>query len=57
MWHGWKKMKNKIKTRDKIEKICEELKKNGKKIVSTNGSFDIFQLLYLSFQIFFFTQY
>ena len=33
---------NKIKTRKEIIKICEELRKKGKKIVSTNGSFDIF---------------
>tara|TARA_Y100000310_G_C20576714_1_gene760790 strand:- start:106 stop:600 length:495 start_codon:yes stop_codon:yes gene_type:complete len=41
-------MKNKIKTREEIGKICEKLK--GKKIVSTNGSFDLFHyghVLYL----------
>ena len=32
----------KIKTREEITKICEELRKQGKTIVSINGSFDIF---------------
>jgi len=31
----------KIKTRDEIEKIISDLKKKGKVIVTTNGSFDI----------------
>jgi rfaE bifunctional protein nucleotidyltransferase chain/domain len=31
----------KIKSREEIEKISEKLKKQGKKIVTTNGSFDI----------------
>ncbi|MDD5177927.1 MAG: adenylyltransferase/cytidyltransferase family protein [Candidatus Nanoarchaeia archaeon] len=34
-------MENKIKTREEIIKICDKLRKAGKKIVSTNGSFDI----------------
>jgi len=34
-------MQNKIKTRAEIEKIAKELKKQGKKIVTTNGCFDI----------------
>ncbi|MBI2629574.1 adenylyltransferase/cytidyltransferase family protein [Candidatus Pacearchaeota archaeon] len=34
-------MRNKIKTKQEIEKIAEELREKGKKIVTTNGSFDI----------------
>jgi len=34
-------MKEKIKTREEIEEISRELKTEGKKIVTTNGSFDI----------------
>lgn len=34
-------MINKIKTREEISKIAEELKSGGKKIVTINGSFDI----------------
>ena|SRR3989344_6857434 len=34
-------LKDKIKTREEIAKICEELRRNGKKIVTTNGAFDI----------------
>ena len=33
--------KNKIKSQDEIVKIAEQLKKKGKTIVTTNGSFDI----------------
>ncbi|MBN1645275.1 adenylyltransferase/cytidyltransferase family protein [Candidatus Woesearchaeota archaeon] len=32
---------NKIKTKQEIAVICEELRSQGKKIVTTNGSFDI----------------
>lgn len=35
-------MENKIKSREEITEICEGLRKQGKKIVSTNGSFDLF---------------
>lgn len=34
-------MENKIKTYSEIEKIAQELKSDGKIIVTTNGSFDI----------------
>ncbi|OGJ15848.1 hypothetical protein A3K73_01635 [Candidatus Pacearchaeota archaeon RBG_13_36_9] len=34
-------MKNKIKTAEEIEKISEELRKQNKVIVTTNGCFDI----------------
>lgn len=33
--------RNKIKSQDEIVKIAEQLKKKGKTIVTTNGSFDI----------------
>ena len=34
-------MKEKIKTRDELKKIIHDLKKNGKRIVFTNGCFDL----------------
>ena len=37
-------MNNKIKTKNEIKKIVEELKKQGKKIVTTNGVFDILHI-------------
>ncbi len=36
-----KEMSDKIKTREEINKIAEALHKQGKKIVTTNGSFDM----------------
>jgi len=33
--------KEKIKTKEEIKQICEELKRQGKTIVTTNGSFDV----------------
>ena len=39
--NGLLKMKNKLKTKEDIAKIAEELRKQGKSIVTTNGSFDI----------------
>lgn len=35
-------MKNKIRSEEEIVKITKRLKQEGKKIVTTNGSFDIF---------------
>lgn len=40
---------NKIKTREEIIKISEDLKKQGKTIVSTNGSFDILHIGHILF--------
>ena len=37
-------MKQKIKTREELKEIVESFKKKGKKIVTTNGSFDILHL-------------
>ena len=37
-------MSSKIKTKQEIEKIVEKLKKQGKKIVTTNGVFDILHI-------------
>lgn len=34
-------MNPKIKTREEISKIAEQLKKEGKRIVTTNGAFDL----------------
>ncbi len=34
-------MNQKIKTRQEISKIAEQLRKEGKKIVTTNGAFDL----------------
>jgi rfaE bifunctional protein nucleotidyltransferase chain/domain len=34
-------MNPKIKTREEISKVAEQLRKEGKKIVTTNGAFDI----------------
>lgn len=34
----------KVKTKEEIAKLSEELKKQGKKIVTTNGSFDLFHI-------------
>lgn len=39
----------KIKTREEIRKIAEELKKKGKKIVTCNGSFDILHIGHVKF--------
>lgn len=41
-------MKNKIKTHEEISKISEELKKQGKIIVTTNGSFDILHYAHIN---------
>lgn len=40
-------MKQKIKTREEIKEIVEKLKKQGKKIVTTNGAFDILHTAHL----------
>ncbi len=37
-------MKNKIKTKEELHRIVEELKKRGKRIVFTNGCFDLLHL-------------
>ena len=37
-------MKNKIKTKEELHRIVEELKKKGKRIVFTNGCFDLLHL-------------
>jgi rfaE bifunctional protein nucleotidyltransferase chain/domain len=42
-------MKGKIKTAEEIGKIVEGLKKNGKKIVTCNGSFDILHIGHMKF--------
>jgi rfaE bifunctional protein nucleotidyltransferase chain/domain len=43
-------MKNqKIKTQEEIKKIAEELRKEGKRIVTTNGSFDILHIGHVKF--------
>lgn len=34
-------MNQKIKTKEEIAQICEDLRQQGKKIVTTNGSFDV----------------
>jgi rfaE bifunctional protein nucleotidyltransferase chain/domain len=41
-------MKNKIENIDELEKISRELHKEGKKIVSTNGCFDIIHAGHIS---------
>ena len=41
-------MQDKIKTQLEIEKISQELKKQGKKIVTTNGSFDILHVAHVN---------
>jgi len=40
---------SKIKTREEIKEIVSDLKKQGKKIVTTNGSFDIFHYGHVSY--------
>jgi len=40
-------MNSKIKSRQEIKEIVEELKKQRKKIVTTNGSFDILHTAHL----------
>jgi len=42
-------IKNKIKTKDEIVKISEELKKQGKIIVTTNGCFDILHCAHINY--------
>ena len=42
-------MNKKIKTREEIKKISEDLKKQGKIIVSTNGSFDLLHVGHIKF--------
>ncbi len=42
-------MNSKIKTINEIKKIAEKLKKEGKKIVTTNGSFDIIHIGHVKF--------
>jgi len=37
-------MRNKIKTLEELKKIVEEHKKNGKKIITTSGSFDLLHI-------------
>ncbi|HTY44331.1 MAG TPA: adenylyltransferase/cytidyltransferase family protein [Patescibacteria group bacterium] len=37
-------MRNKIKTLEELKKIIEEHKKNGKKITTTSGSFDLLHI-------------
>ena len=37
-------MNNKIKTKEEISAISEELKKQGKKVVTTNGVFDLLHI-------------
>ena len=39
----------KIKTREEIKKIVEELKKEGRKIVTCNGSFDLLHIGHVKF--------
>lgn len=39
----------KIKTRDEIRKIAEDLRKQGKKIVTTNGSFDLLHIGHVTY--------
>jgi rfaE bifunctional protein nucleotidyltransferase chain/domain len=43
------KMNPKIKTREEIEKISKEAKKQGKTVVSTNGSFDLLHIGHIKF--------
>lgn len=40
---------NKIKTRDEIREIADELRKQGKKIVTCNGAFDLIHIGHLKF--------
>lgn len=42
-------MNRKIKSREEIVKIVADLRKNGKKIVTTNGSFDILHVGHVLF--------
>ena len=42
-------MKSKIKTRKEIAKIVSKLKKEGKTIVTANGSFDLFHVGHVKF--------
>ena len=37
-------MREKIKERDELEEILEDLKRRGKKVVFTNGCFDILHI-------------
>lgn len=41
-------MRNKIKTYSEIEKIAQELRREGKIIVTTNGSFDILHYAHIN---------
>ena len=41
-------MQNKIKTQSEIETISQELKRQGKKIATTNGSFDILHVAHIN---------
>lgn len=42
-------LQNKVVTQESLKKICLDLKKQGKKIVSTNGCFDILHLGHLQY--------
>ena len=42
-------MNSKIKTREEINKIAEDLRKKGKTIVTTNGSFDMLHIGHVKF--------
>ena len=42
-------MNSKIKTREEINKIAQDLKKQGKTIVTTNGSFDMLHIGHVKF--------
>ena len=40
---------NKIKTREELKELVKELKEQGKKIITTNGSFDILHAGHVKF--------